>query len=89
MAIKTSLKQDLEDISSLLEEAKSMVQIGQYHNHIVNLQGLVYEHNKVETHSCKVFKTYQWNKQSTYHNFFRVKGFSCFYADWTDFRVLL
>ena len=57
VAIKTSLKQDLEDISSLLEEAKSMIQIGQFHNHIVNLQGLVYEHNEIETHLCKVFRT--------------------------------
>ena len=57
VAIKTSLRQESEDISSLLEEAKSMVQIGQYHDHIVNLQGLIYEHSKVETNLCKVCKT--------------------------------
>ena len=57
VAIKASIKPDVESISLLLEEAKNMVQIGQYHNHIVNLQGLVYEHNKIETHLCTVSKT--------------------------------
>ena len=36
-------------VYSLLDEAKSMLEIGMYHNHIVNLQGITYEaanHNK-------------------------------------------
>ena len=37
------LDDDPQEFDSILDEAKSMAQIGKYHNHIVNLQGIVFE----------------------------------------------
>ena len=42
IAIKTCLKVDPEEFDSILDEAKSMFQVGKYHNHIVNLQGITF-----------------------------------------------
>ena len=46
IAIKTSLGVDQEELDSILDEAKSMFQVGKYHNHIVNLQGITFEVDK-------------------------------------------
>ena len=43
IAIKTPLSQDPQEIHSILDEAKSMLELGKYHNHIVNLQGITYD----------------------------------------------
>ena len=43
IAIKTLLSADALQIDTILDEAKSMLQIGKYHDHIVNLQGITYE----------------------------------------------
>ena len=43
IAIKSPLNVDAQEIESFLDEAKSMLQIGEYHNHIVNLQGIAFE----------------------------------------------
>ena len=42
IAIKTSQNVDPEESDSILDEAKSMFQVGKYHNHIVNLQGITF-----------------------------------------------
>ena len=46
IAIKCSISKDPQKIDLFLEEAKTMLRIGNYHDHIVNLQGLVYETNE-------------------------------------------
>ena len=43
IAIKTLLSADPKEVDSILNEAKSMLEIGRYHNHIVNLQGITYD----------------------------------------------
>ena len=45
--MKTPLGVDPHEFDSILDEAKSMAQIGRYHNHIVNLQGITFEVCKV------------------------------------------
>ena len=45
IAIKAPINVDAQEIRLFLDEAKSMLQIGEYHNHIVNLQGVTYEVN--------------------------------------------
>ena len=40
IAIKSSKLGDTQSVSLLMDEAKSMIEIGIYHNHIVNLQGV-------------------------------------------------
>ena len=46
IAIKTLLAADVYQVESIMDEAKSMFQIGTYHNHIVNLQGITCKENK-------------------------------------------
>ena len=46
IAIKTLLAGDVFQVESIMDEAKSMFQIGTYHNHIVNLQGITCKENK-------------------------------------------
>ena len=41
-------------IDSILEEAKNMFQLGKYHDHIVNLQGITYELNNTGRHLSAV-----------------------------------
>ena len=43
-----------KQIDSMLEEAKNMFQLGRYHDHIVNLQGITYELNKSDRYVSKV-----------------------------------
>ena len=45
IAIKTPITVNGKEIKWFLEEVKNMVQIGEYHIHIVNLQGILYEVN--------------------------------------------
>ena len=45
---------DGSELQSFLEEAKSMIQIDEYHNHIVNLQGIIYEYNHQKSETLKV-----------------------------------
>ena len=40
--------EDNQGISLFLDEAKSMLEIGTYHDHIVNLQGITYCWNSYE-----------------------------------------
>ena len=40
--MKTSKSADLRGIEQFLDEAKSMIKIDTYHDHIVNLQGVTY-----------------------------------------------
>ena len=54
IAIKTPLNVDAQQIHLFLDEAKSMLQIGEYHNHIVNLQGIAYEVNEQDRQLSKV-----------------------------------
>ena len=49
MAIKTPKDADAHTIQLFLDEAKTMLQIGKYHDFIVNLQGIIlktHEDNK-------------------------------------------
>ena len=46
IAIKTSQNIDPQEFNSILDEAKSMIQVGKYHNHIVNLQGITFKVEK-------------------------------------------
>ena len=41
--MKYPTSNDIEKIESFLEEAKTMLRIGSYHDYIVNLQGMVCE----------------------------------------------
>ena len=42
IAIKTSSGIDFKQNDLILDEAKNMIQLTKYHDHIVNLQGLTY-----------------------------------------------
>ena len=46
VAIKTSKIFDGMHIEMILDEAKTMLEIDAYHNHIVNLQGIAYERSQ-------------------------------------------
>ena len=48
IAIKTSKIEDFRGIDLFLDEARSMIEIGTYHEHIVNLQGVTYSWNTPE-----------------------------------------
>ena len=48
VAIKTSKSEAFQGIEMILDEAKTMIEIGAYHNHIVNLQGVTYSLNLEE-----------------------------------------
>ena len=50
IAIKTQKSASDQEIGLLLDEAKSMLEIGTYHDNIVNLQGVTYEVNLTEVH---------------------------------------
>ena len=39
-----------EEMETFLEEAKSMLEIGEYHENIVNLQGVIYGKEDIEKH---------------------------------------
>ena len=43
-----------DEFNSFLDEAKSMMQVGKYHNHIVNLQGITFEAGKDDEILSKV-----------------------------------
>ena len=57
VAIKHPLNDEYEQTQSILEEAKSMVQLNGYHRHIVNLQGIVYARDDQDDQSAKVLST--------------------------------
>ena len=42
VAVKTSSDPNSKQLELLLEEAKNMIQLTKYHDHIVNLQGVTY-----------------------------------------------
>ena len=46
IAIKCSISKEPQKIDLFLEEAKTMLRIGSYHDYIVNLQRIVYEVNE-------------------------------------------
>ena len=46
IAIKYPTSNNLEKIDLFLEEAKTMLRIGSYHDYIVNLQGVTYGFNQ-------------------------------------------
>ena len=48
VAIKNAHNTDAEKTKLFLDEAKTMLHIGEYHDHIVNLQGIVYQANEKE-----------------------------------------
>ena len=50
--------EDKEGISIFLDEAKSMFEIGTYHDHIVNLQGVSYIYDSVEKQFSQVSTRY-------------------------------
>ena len=54
IAIKTPLSQDPKELDTILDEAKNMIQLEKYHDHIVNLQGLTCEVNKGNHHLSTV-----------------------------------
>ena len=54
IAIKNPISMHPKQIDSMLEEAKNMFQLGRYHDHIVNLQGITYELNKSDRYVSKV-----------------------------------
>ena len=43
IAIKTPRKNSIHEIELFMDEAKSMLTIGSYHDNIVNLQGISYK----------------------------------------------
>ena len=43
IAMKFPTNHDEKEIKLFLEEAKCMVKVGEYHAHIVNLQGIIYD----------------------------------------------
>ena len=43
------LNADALQIDTILDEAKTMLRIGKYHDHIVNLQGITYEIDEQKT----------------------------------------
>lgn len=45
IAIKTPRSVNVQEIDLYLDEAKSMLEIGAYHDNIVNLQGVTYKTN--------------------------------------------
>ena len=59
IAIKTSLSDDLYENESLLDEARTMLKADEYHNQIVNLQGLTIESNETNSQSLKVTIRYK------------------------------
>ena len=46
VAIKYPSSAELQNIDLFLEEAKTMIRIGSYHDYIVNLQGIIYNENE-------------------------------------------
>ena len=48
IAIKYPSSNELQNIDLFLEEAKTMLRIGSYHDYIVNLQGLIYNDDEGE-----------------------------------------
>ena len=48
IAIKYPSSKELQNIDLFLEEAKTMLRIGSYHDYIVNLQGLIYNDDEGE-----------------------------------------
>ena len=48
------ITKNAKEVELFLEEAKSMVQIGEYHDHIVNLQGLIYDVNPLDSQLSSV-----------------------------------
>ena len=51
---KTDGNFDTEEMQMFLEEAKSMLEIGEYHENIVNLQGVIYGHEDIQKGLPKV-----------------------------------
>ena len=54
IAIKTPQMADDQGIDLFLDEAKSMFEIGTYHDHIINLQGITYSWNSYENQFAEV-----------------------------------
>jgi hypothetical protein len=54
IAIKTPIGRNPKQIDSMLEEAKNMLQLGKYHDCIVNLQGITYELNTTDGYLSEV-----------------------------------
>ena len=48
---------DTQEIDLFLDEAKSMLEIGSYHDNIVNLQGIAYEMNVQQDYFTEVLHT--------------------------------
>ena len=46
VAIKYPSSAELQNIDLFLEEAKTMIRIGSYHDYIVNLQGIIYNEDE-------------------------------------------
>ena len=81
IAIKYPSSKDLQNVDLLLEEAKTMLRIGSYHDYIVNLQGIIYNNdgggNKILEVSVKMMvipkhsskNEYKKEKKYSYHFF--------------------
>ena len=55
IAIKTPRNDgDTQEIDLFLDEAKSMLEIGSYHDNIVNLQGVAYKMNGQQDYFTEV-----------------------------------
>ena len=54
IAIKCAQNIGPEKTSLFLDEAKTMLQIGSYHDFIVNLQGVIYSTNHADDHAPEV-----------------------------------
>ena len=54
VAIKNAHDTDAEKTKLFLDEAKTMLHIGEYHDHIVNLQGIAYQANEKEDQLSEV-----------------------------------
>ena len=61
MAIKTFKQFNFEGMNSLMHEAKIMTNIDTYHDHIVNLQGILYQRNDLEEGISRV-RSFRNNK---------------------------
>ena len=60
VAIKCAQNIGPEKTTLFLDEAKTMLQIGSYHDFIVNLQGIIYNTNNAEDQQLEVSYTMEY-----------------------------
>ena len=61
IAMKFPTNHDEKEIKLFLEEAKCMVKVGEYHAHIVNLQGIIYDVDGITNQVLSVRNNWKLN----------------------------